>query len=80
MEITVYVRSLRSSNLSPTIFLLDKTSWGVGNAAVSPLRRKANMVAQADGEFGPGLTPDSSKLKKKYSTKKISAALAMVGY
>ena len=53
MEIPVLVRSLKSSILSPTSFQMGKTFWGVASAAVEQSRRKANMVAQGDGKFGP---------------------------
>ena len=53
MEIPVLVRSLKSSILSSTSFQIDKTVWGVVSAAVEQSRRKANMVAQGDGKFGP---------------------------
>ena len=65
MEIPVLVRSLKSSILSSTSFQMDKTVWGVVSAAVEQSRRKANMVAQGDGKFGPWDWPqDSSKPKK----------------
>ena len=53
MEIPVLVRSLKSSILSSTSFQMVETFWGVGSAAVGQSRRKANMVAQGDGKFGP---------------------------
>ena len=53
MEIPVLVRSLKSSTLSSTSFQMDKTVEGVVSAAVEQSRRKANMVAQGDGKFGP---------------------------
>ena len=53
MEIPVLVRSLKSSILSSTSFQMGKTFWEVENAAVEQSRRKANMVAQGDGKFGP---------------------------
>ena len=53
MEIPDLVRSLKSSTLSSTSFQMDKTLWGVGSAAVEQSRRKAHMVAQGDGKFGP---------------------------
>ena len=53
MEKQVRVRSLKSSILSSTSFQMGKTFWGVANAAVEQSRRKANMVAQGDGKFGP---------------------------
>ena len=53
MEIPVLVGSLKSSIVSSTSFQLDKTFWGVVSAAVGQSRRKANMVAQGDGKFGP---------------------------
>ena len=62
MEIPVLVRSLKSSTLSSTSFQMDKTVWGVVSAAVEQSRRKANMVAQGDGKFGPwGWPQDLSK-------------------
>ena len=53
MEIPVLVRSLKSSILSSTIFQMSKTFWRVVSAAVEQSRRKAGMVAQGDGKFGP---------------------------
>ena len=53
MEIPVLVRSLKLSILSSTSFQMDKTVWGVVSTAVEQSRRKANMVAQGDGKFGP---------------------------
>ena len=53
MEIPVLVRSLKSSILSSTSFQVGKTFWEVVSAAVEQSRRKANMVAQGDGKFGP---------------------------
>ena len=53
MEIPVLVRSLKSSILSSTSFQRGKTFRGVVSAAVEQSRRKANMVAQGDGKFGP---------------------------
>ena len=53
MEIPVLVRSLKSSILSSTSFQMGKTFWGVVGAAVEQFRRKANMIAQGDGKFGP---------------------------
>ena len=45
-----------------------KTFWGVVSAAVEQSRRKANMVAQGDGKFGPwGWPQDPSNQKKTYS-------------
>ena len=53
MEIPVLVQSLKSSILSSTSFQMVKNFWGVVSAAVEKSRRKANMVAQGDGKFGP---------------------------
>ena len=53
MEIPVLVRSLKSSILSSTSFQMGKIFWGVVSAAVEQSRRKAKMVAQVDGKFGP---------------------------
>ena len=54
----VLVQSLKSSILSSTSSQLDDTFWGVGSAAVVvQSRRKANMVAQGDGKFGPSGLP-----------------------
>ena len=53
MEIPVLVRSLKSNILSSTSLQKDKTFRGVVSAAVEQSRRKANMVAQGDGKFGP---------------------------
>ena len=53
MEIPVLVRSLKSSILSSTSFQKGKTFWGMVSAAVEQSRRKAKMVAQWDGKFGP---------------------------
>ena len=66
MEIPVLVWSLKSSILSSTSLQMNKTFWGVVSAAVEQSRRKANMVAQGDGKFGPwGWPQDPSKPKKK---------------
>ena len=41
---------------------------GVGIAAVEQSKRKANMVAQSDGKFGPrGLLPQNPSKPKNYS-------------
>ena len=53
LEMPVLVQSLKSSILSSTSFQMGKTFWGVVSAAVVKSRRKANMVAQGDGKFGP---------------------------
>ena len=53
MEIPVLVQSLKSSILGSTSFQMSKTFWGVVSAAVEQSRRKANMVAQGGGKFGP---------------------------
>ena len=53
MEIPVLVQSPKSSILSSTSFQMGKTFWGVESAAVEQSRRKANIVAQGDGKFGP---------------------------
>ena len=53
MEIPVPVGSLKSSILTSTSFQMDETFWGVVSAAVEQSMRKANMVAQGDGKFGP---------------------------
>ena len=46
---------------------MDKTIRGVVSAAVEQSRRKANMVAQGDGKFGPwGWPQDPSKPKKRH--------------
>ena len=67
MEIPVLVWSLKSSILSSTSLQRDKTFWGEVSAAVEQSRRKANMVAQGDGKFGPwGWPQGSSKPKKKW--------------
>ena len=64
-EKTVLVWSLKSSISSSTSFQMDKTVWGVVSAAVEQSRRKASMVAQGDGKFGPwGWPQDPSKPKK----------------
>ena len=66
METPVLVRSLKSSNLSLTSLQMDKTFWGVMSVAVGQSRRKANMVAQGNGKFGPwGWPQNPSKPKKK---------------
>ena len=65
MEIPVLVRSLKSSIFCSTSLQMGKTFWGVVSAAVEQSRRKANMVAQGDGKFGPwGWPQDPSKPKK----------------
>ena len=67
MEIPVLVWSLKSSILSSTSLQMGKTFWGVVSAAEEQSRRKANMVAQGDGKFGPwGWPQDPSKPKKWY--------------
>ena len=54
----VLVRSLKSRIVSSASFQLDKTFWGSrGSAAVDLSRRKANMVDQGDGKFGPEADP-----------------------
>ena len=53
MEIPVLAQLLKSSILSSTSFQLGKTFWEVVSAAAEQSRRKANMVAQGDGKFGP---------------------------
>ena len=53
MDIPVLVRSLKSIILSSTSFQMGKTFWGVGSTVVEQSRRKASMVAQGDGKFGP---------------------------
>ena len=65
MEIPVLVLSLKSSILSSTSFHMGKTFWGVMSAAVEQSRRKANMVAQGDGKFGPKGWPQNSSKPKK---------------
>ena len=51
MEITVLVQALKSSILSSTSFRWIKNL--VESAAVEQSSRKANIVAQGDGKFGP---------------------------
>ena len=53
MEIPVLAQSLQSSILILTSFQMSKTFWGLVSAAIEQSRRKANMVAQGDGKFGP---------------------------
>ena len=54
--------------VSSADFQLDKTSWWVGSAVVEQSRRKANMVAQGNGKFGPwGWPQDPSKPKKPFT-------------
>ena len=65
MEIPVLVQSLTSRILSSTSFQMGETLWGVGSAAVEQSKRKANMVAQEIGKFGPGGWPQSSSNPKK---------------
>ena len=49
---------------------MGKTFWGVVSAAVEQSRRKASMVAQGDGKFGPwGWPQDPSKPKQKQTKK-----------
>ena len=61
MEMPVLVRSLKSSILSSTSSRMDKTIWGVEQSG-----RKANMVTQGDGKFGPrGWPKNPSKPPKK---------------
>ena len=65
MEIPVLIWSLKSIILNSTSFQMGKTFWEVVSAAVEQSRRKANMVAQGDGKFGPwGWAQDPSKPKK----------------
>ena len=52
-ESEVELKMLKSSILSSTSFQMGKTFWGGVSAAVEQSRRKANMVAQGDGKFGP---------------------------
>ena len=65
METPVLVRSLKSSILSSTSFQMGKTFWGVVSAAVEQSRRKANMVSQGDGKFGPWGWPQDPFKKKR---------------
>ena len=53
MEIPVLVRSLKSNIVSSTSFQMGKAFWGVLSAAVEQSKRRANMVAQGNGKFGP---------------------------
>ena len=53
MEIPVPVQSLKSSIMSSTSFQVGKTFRGVVSAAVEQYSRKARMVVQGDGKFGP---------------------------
>ena len=77
MEIPVLVRSLKSSILSSTSFQMGKTFWEVVSAAVEQSRRKANIVAQGDGKFGPrGWPQNPSKPKKRV---RQSPRLEMIG-
>ena len=53
MEIPVIVQSVKSSTLSSTNLQMGKAFWGVLSAAVEQSKRRANMVAQGNGKFGP---------------------------
>ena len=53
MEMPVLMRSLKSNIISSTSFKMNNTFRGVGSAAVEQSRRKANMVVQGGGKFGP---------------------------
>ena len=56
------------------------TFWGVAGAAVEQSRRKANVVAQGDGEIRPQrLTLESLQTKKKRSPKTICCLWPTVG-
>ena len=67
IKIPNIVRSLKSSILSTTSFQMGETFWGVASAAVEQSRRKANVVAQGNGKFGPRRWPQNpSKPKKSY--------------
>ena len=57
MEITVLMRSLKSSNC------------GVVSAAVEQSGRKANMVAQGEGKLGPRGWPQNPFKPKKLKLK-----------
>ena len=49
-----YLRNMsKPLKLSSTSFQMGKSFLGVVSAAVEQPRRKANMVAQGDGKFGP---------------------------
>ena len=80
MEIPVLVRSLKSSILSSTSLQRDKTFWGVESAAVEPSRRKANMVAQGDGKFGPWGWPQGPFKPKKNPDLTIICPLSAFNY
>ena len=64
MEKPVLVWSLKSSILSSTSFQVDKTFWGIASAAVEQSRRKANMVARGDGNFGSRGWPQNPSKKQ----------------
>ena len=70
MEIPALVRTLKSSILSSTSFQMGKTFWGVVSAAVEQSRRKADMVAQGDGKFGPWGWPQGPSKPKKVPIRK----------
>ena len=65
-NILVLVRSLKSRILSSTSFQMGKTFWGLVSAAVEQSRRKANMVAQGNGKFGPWGWPQDPSKPKEY--------------
>ena len=53
MEMPVLVRSLKASILSSISYRMYKTFWEAVSAAVEQSRRKAKVVDQGDGKFGP---------------------------
>ena len=65
MEIPVPVQSQNPSILSSTSLHMDNTFWGVVSAAVEKSWRRANMVAQGDGKFGPWGWPQNPSKPKK---------------
>ena len=67
MKIPFLVRSLKSNIWSSTSFQMGKTFWWVVSAAVEQSRRKATMVAQGDGKFGPWGWPQGTSKPKKNS-------------
>ena len=77
MEMPVLVWSLKSSILSSTSFQMGKTFWGVVSAAVEQSRRKANMVAQGDGKFGPWGWPQGPSNPPQKSSNNVTTGTVL---
>ena len=71
MKIPAFVQTLKSSILSSTSFQLGKTLWVVVRAVVGQSRRKASMVSQGDGKFGPKTDHKNISKRRKHNATKI---------